>query len=180
MSDMQLQLDELMARTADIIADAGHEASRDDSDGSWYFAPSGDNYRHVLVRDGLFVLGQVDRSNPEYDVFASENVRDMELFIVFWLCSSWRSQRGLPKLLTVPVPVTIDKAAPGFSLERGCSAWVLKETATGAERRSSNASGLVHFSYYVNLSLEELHAACMPPEGKPPFFPLSVHGVSAT
>src|SRR5688500_4713402 len=170
---MQQQLDELMARTADIIAEAGHQASKSDSDGSWYFAPSGDNYRHVLVRDGLFVLGQVDRNNPEYDVFASENARDVELFIVFWLCSSFRSQRRLPKLLTVPVPVTIDKAAPGFSVERDGSAWVLKEAATGAERRSSSASGMVHFSYYVNLSPEELRAACMAPEGKPPFFPLT-------
>jgi hypothetical protein len=63
-SDMQQQLDELMARTADIIAEAGHKAGKRDSDGSWYFAPSEDSYRHVLVRDGLFVLDQVDRANP--------------------------------------------------------------------------------------------------------------------
>jgi hypothetical protein len=104
-SDMQQQLDELMARTAGIIAEAGHEASKSDSDGSWYFAPSGDNYRHILVRDGLFILGQVDRSNPEYDVFVSQNARDVELFIVFWLCSSLLSQRRLPKMVRVPVPV---------------------------------------------------------------------------
>ncbi|MFE4834028.1 Imm61 family immunity protein [Arthrobacter sp. NPDC056691] len=170
---MQQQLDELMARTGDIIAKAGHTASKSDSDGSWYFAPSGDNYRHVLVRDGLFVVGQVDRNNPEYDVFTSEYARDTELFIVFWLCSSWRSQRRLPKLLTVPVPVTIDKVAPGFSLERDGSAWVLREAATGAERRTSNASGLVHFSHYVNMSPEELREACLAPGGKPPFFPLT-------
>lgn len=62
--DRQQQLDGLMARTADLIAEAGHKAGKSDSDGSWHFAPSGDYYRHVFVRDGLFVLGQVDRANP--------------------------------------------------------------------------------------------------------------------
>ena len=171
MSDMQQQLDELMARTADIIAEAGHKASKSDGDGSWYFAPSGDYYRHVFVRDGLFVLGQVDRANPEREVFASENPRDMELFMTFWLCSNWRSQHNLPRLLTVPVPVTPDKAAPGFVIEREGRSWVLKEPATGVERRSSDDSGLVRFSYFVTMSPEELRAACMAPEGKPPFFP---------
>lgn len=117
------------------------------------------------------MLGQVDRANPEREVFASENPRDMELFITFWLCRNWRDDHNLPRLLIVPVPVTADKAAQGFVIERDNRSWVLKEAATGAERHSSDASGLVHFSYYVNLSPEELRAACMAPEGKHPFFP---------
>lgn len=170
-SDMQQQLDELMARTADLIAEAGHKAGKSDSDGSWYFAPSGDYYRHLFVRDGLFVLGQIDRANPEWEVFASENPLDMELFLTVWLCSNWRVDHNLPMLLTVPVPVTPDKAAPGFSIQRDDRSWVLKEAATGVERHSSDSSKLVHFSYYVTLSPEELRAACMAPQGKSPFFP---------
>ena len=173
MNDKLQQLDELMARSAALIATAGYTASKDDSDGSWYFSPSGDYYRHVHVRDEAFVLGQVNRDRPERDVFASENARDMELYIVFWLCSDWRSSRGLPMLLTAPIPVTMDKAAPGFTFERDGSTWVLVETRSGAERRSYNDSALVGFSHYVHLSPEELREACMAPEGKPPFFPLA-------
>jgi hypothetical protein len=171
-NDKLQELDELMSRSAALVADAGLTASKDERDGSWYFSPSGDYYRHVFVRDGYFVIGQVNRARPEQDVFASPNARDMELFIAFWLCSNWRSQRRLPMLVTVPVPVTIDKVAPGFTIERDGSTWVLKESDAGAERRSYDDAALVKFSYYVNMSPEELHEACMAPEGKPPFFPL--------
>jgi hypothetical protein len=95
----------------------------------------------------------------------------MELFMTFWLCRNWREQHNLPRLLTVPVPVTPDKTAPGFVIERDSSAWVLKEAATGVDRRSYDDSGMVPFSHYVTMSPEELRAACMAPEGKPPFFP---------
>lgn len=173
MNGKLLELDGLMARSAPLIAEAGYTASKDDTDGSWYFSPSGDYYRRVHVRDGAFVLGQMDRGSAEEDVFASENAGDMELFIAYWLCSSWRSQRRLPMLLTVPVPVTRDKAAPGFAFERDGATWVLREEATGIERRSYDDSGLVRFSYYVNMSPNELREACMAPAGKPPFFPLT-------
>jgi hypothetical protein len=167
------ELDDLMARSAALVGDAGYRVSKDDSDGSWYFSPDGDYYRHVFVRDGVFVLGQVSRANPEREVFASENPRDTELFMTFWLCSSWRFQHNLPMLLTVPVPVTADKAAPGFAIERDGRMWVLKEEASEVERRSFDDTELIHFSYYVTMSPEELREACMAPEGRAPFFPLT-------
>jgi hypothetical protein len=76
----------------------------------------------------------------------------MELFIAFWLCESWRSKRGLPMLMTVSVPATIDKAAPEFTIERDGSTWVVKGSESGAKRWSDDFTELVLLSYYVNMS----------------------------
>lgn len=65
--------------------------------------------------------------------------------MTFWLCRNWRDDHNLPRLLTVPVPVTPDKAAPGFVIERDSSAWVLKEAATGVERRFIRRFGIGSF-----------------------------------
>lgn len=167
------ELDELMARSAPLIAEVGYKTTRDDTDGSWYFSPSGDHYRHVHVRDGAFVLGQVDRDRPERDEFVSSNARDMELFIAFWLCGIWRSARRLPMLTTVAVPATVDKAAPGFAIERDGTTWVLTGGDSGAKRWSDDFTELVLLSYYVAMTPDEVRDACMAPDGKPPFFPLA-------
>jgi hypothetical protein len=119
------------------------------------------------------VLGQVNRDRPERDEFVTSNARDMELFIAFWLCGSWRSARGLPMLTTVAVPATADKASPGFAIERDGATWVLTGGDSGAKRRSDDSSGLVLLSYYVTMTPDELREACMAPDGKVPFFPLA-------
>jgi hypothetical protein len=122
--------------------------------------------------DGSFVLVRSDRGGRERDCFESQLIDDLEKFLIHWLCADCRTNRGLPMLLVASIPATADKLASGYTLVREGRTWVLKEDATGIERRAGELA-LIEFSHYGTLSPRELREACLAPEGKPPFFPKS-------
>ena len=72
-------------------------------------------------------------------------------------------------LLVTPVPVTAASVAPGFSLELdGEGLAVLTGAATGTERRG-RVIALAEFSYYADLSADELRTVTLHPEESPVF-----------
>ncbi|MET4137554.1 Imm61 family immunity protein [Pseudarthrobacter sp. PvP090] len=166
-------LDPAIARLSDLIRDAGFTCTKNDADGSWYFRSGDDHYRHLSVRDDDFVLGQVDRANPEVDIVVSSSLRDVELYLVYWLCRVWRSRHRLPRLMTASIPLTADKAAQGYEVSHEPGRWILADRTTGIERMwGTDDTELVTFSYYSSMTPDDLQDALKAPTGKPPFFPV--------
>ena len=163
----------LVSNLSDLIRDAGFTCTRNDVDGSWFFRSSDDYYRRIFVRDGMFVVGQVSRASPERDVVVSSNLPDVELYLVYWLCRVRRERLRLPRLMTASIPLTADKAAAGYSVSHTGGRWVLTDQTKGTERMSGTThTELVTFSYYLNMTPDDLQDALKAPEGKTPFFPV--------
>lgn len=173
MNDTMDILDPVIARLSGLIREAGYTCTKNDVDGSWSFHSGDDHYRRLFVREGDFVLGQVNRANPEKDIVLSSSLRDVELYLVYWLCRAWRERHWLPRLMTASIPLTADKAAAGYVVVDNVGRWALTDQSTGTERMSGTThTELVTFSYYSNMSPEDLQGALRAPAGKLPFFPV--------
>ena len=138
---------------------------------AWVFADTGAEIRNFLrvVDDRLFLTRAQRASTEESLEFSSPLLEDMEKFLTYLLCSSLRGDKGLPMLLVVSIPVTIDKVAPGFEVTDSGDRWYELHHSSDGVVRTGNRTELVEFSHYVNLSPEEIRQSALDPEGKPHF-----------
>ncbi|WP_374178905.1 Imm61 family immunity protein [Leifsonia sp. WHRI 6310E] len=139
--------------------------------GAWVFANRGGEIRNYLrIVDGGLVLTNVERAETvEQLVFSTPSLSDMEKFLTYYFCDSLREDRRLPRLLVVSIPVTIDKAADGYTVvETEGIGYELHRRGESVVRRGSDTD-LVEFSHYVALTPEEIRASALDPEGKPHF-----------
>lgn len=138
---------------------------------AWIFANSGGEIRYYLrLVDGWLVLTNAERSETtEQLVFSTPLLADMEKFLTYYFCDSLRGDRQLPMLLVVPIPVTNDKVAPGFTItDSGGPGYELHQGGESIVRRGDDTE-LVEFSHYVTLTPDEIRESALDPEGKPHF-----------
>jgi hypothetical protein len=172
MDTQSSSLDEVISRLQDLVRQTNTSVTRNPSDGSWYLAVSSETTLHLAHRDNKFALSQSDRGSEEDLFFESSHLDALDKFLTYMLCAQLRADNGLPFLLVVPVPLTVEDVAGGFSLSRNdTNSWVLSEDITGIECMA-DFDDLVEYSHYARLSFQELCEACQAPEGLPPFFPL--------
>ncbi|WP_349867576.1 Imm61 family immunity protein [Leifsonia sp. WHRI 6310E] len=138
---------------------------------AWLFANSGAEIRNFLrIVDNRLVLTNAQRSNTtEQLVFSTPSLSDMEKFLTYYFCDSLREDRRLPMLLVVSIPVTVDKAAEGFSIAKAEGLGYELHCRGESVVRRGRLIGLVKFSHYVALTPEEIRASALDPEGKPHF-----------
>ncbi|WP_024819742.1 Imm61 family immunity protein [Arthrobacter sp. 31Y] len=162
-------LSELESRIRATSRAAGIDVGQDPLDGTWFFT-SDDVRLHLKIENESFVLGASDRGQAENHVFTTPLLEDMEKYLTYRFCTISRFDKQLPMLLVVPIPVTLDKVAPGFRIEAiGRNSRLIHHSSHIV--RLGSVVDLVEFSHYVNLSGNELRTACMEPNGKLPFFP---------
>ena len=166
---MTIDIEPMMSRFPELAKAANYTMARSD-EGTWCFYNLGGEVRLYLREvDGRFVLSRAERQAPEHTLFASSVLDDVEKFLVFHLTGLYRRRQGQPLLLVTPVPVTAASVAPGFSLELdGEGLAVLTGAATGTERRG-RVIALAEFSYYADLSADELRTVTLHPEESPVF-----------
>ncbi|WP_295125416.1 Imm61 family immunity protein [uncultured Leifsonia sp.] len=93
----------------------------------------------------------------------------MDKYLTYSFCYRVRERSRLPMLLIVPIPVTIDKVAPGYTITKAAGPrYELHHRDESTIRRGSDTD-LVEFSHYVALTPEELRASALDLEGKPHF-----------
>ncbi|MFF9564971.1 Imm61 family immunity protein [Leifsonia sp. NPDC014704] len=138
---------------------------------AWLFATSGAEIRIFLrAVDDRLVLTHAERSDTkEVLVFSTSLLADMEKFLTYFLCSSLREDKRLPRLLVVSIPVTIDKVAPGFTITKADGPGYELHHRGESVIRGGDDVELVNFSHYVSLSTEEIRQSALDPEGKPHF-----------
>lgn len=166
----QSDLDKVITNVQDLIVEADVSATQSSTDNSWYLSLGSDVRLHLLIDNNAFVLRQSDRGGDEDEFFVSTISDAMEKFLTYTLCRSLREDKDLPFLLVVPVPMTIEDVARGYTLLPNGDSWTLVEAATG-NKFYGDYVDLIEFSYYAYLSPRELREACAAPAGKPPFFP---------
>ncbi|MFC8038883.1 Imm61 family immunity protein [Paenarthrobacter sp. NPDC057355] len=161
-------LEALVARIMKFAGDTGIGVSSNPSDKTW-FLTMGDVRQHLKIRNGAFVLGVSHRGQPENDVFVTSLASNMEKYLLYQICMNARFSKNLPLLLTVPIPVTREKVAPGFVLTGHGRNSQLIDQHTGAISFGNDVD-LVEFSHYAALTPDDLVEACLAPHGKSPFF----------
>ncbi|WP_431219076.1 Imm61 family immunity protein [Leifsonia xyli] len=133
--------------------------------------PGGEIRDFLRVVDDRLVLTNAQRAETkEQLVFSTPVLEDMEKLLTYHFCGRLREERRLPMLLVVPIPVTIEKTAPGFTItELDEYPWYELHQANESVVRCGNDLQLVEFSRYVGLSPEEIRQSALDPEGKPHF-----------
>lgn len=161
-------LREMVSRISHIAVEADVEVSEALRAGAWHFYHAGIEDKVQIEGENL-VLSNRERNLPLQDEFITSELADMEKYLIYHFCSIARSRKGLPRLLVVPIPLTNDKVAVGYEIKGGPGMFELVDRFSNIRRYAFNTE-LIKFSYYVNLSPEELYDACMAPNGTPPFF----------
>jgi hypothetical protein len=161
----------MVDRVNTLAIPAGYGASFYQEFDAWLFANLGFEIRIFLrIVDDHLVLTHAERGDTkETPVFSTPLLTDMEKYLTYYFCRSLRSDKGLPRLLVVSIPVTIDKVAPGFTITDPGGPWYELHHPGESVTRRADIVDLVEFSHYVVLSPDEIRESALDPEGKPHF-----------
>lgn len=171
MSILDADVQAMVDRVNEVAIPAVYGGAYWDNFDGWVFANSGGEIRNFLrIVDKRLVLSQAQRSDTKESVeFSTPLLTDMEKFLTFFFCRRLREKRRLPMLLVVPIPVTVDKVAAGFTVtDPGGPGHELHHYGENVVR-CGNKFELIKFSHYVTLSVEEIRESALDPEGKPHF-----------
>ena len=161
----------LVARVNEVAIPAVYGGAFWEKFGGWVFASSGGEIRNFLrLVDGRLALTQAQRSNTKERLeFSTPLLTDMEKFLTYFFCRRLREEKRLPMMMVVPIPVTRDKVAPGFTItDPGGPGYELHHAGEGVVRCGDDVE-LIEFSHYVALSPDEIRESALDPEGKPHF-----------
>ena len=172
MSIASADVDAMIDRIRDLVISGGYALGRAPDGMSWFLdsIPGGEIRNTLSLDDNGLLLTQVQRAETEQDlVFATPLLADMEKFLTYYFCGSLREDKLLPLLLVVPIPVTIDKVAPGYTITKADGPRYELHHGDESIIRRGSVIDLVKFSHYVALTPDELRESALDPEGKPHF-----------
>lgn len=141
--------------------------------GAWGFDTHDENrifYLRPRSEDRWAVLSMDRNHDAEIEECSAPQLSDIVIYLTEAIMQGVRSRRREGLALPVPVPVTPDRAAPGFAVTRNDSGtgWVLHHTETRREW-SGHPASLVGLSYYIDARRDAVEASLRRADGRPLF-----------
>jgi len=142
------------------------------ADGAWLFASPGGELRDYLRKlDGLWTLTHAERGGWEHFTMAAAEMADVERYLTVDYGDAIRSGRRLPMIWTA---FEIEMVCPGYQITVPEKGKLALSKADGGVRiicagGRNSAMRAVEFSWVADVSMDELRASYLDPDGLPLF-----------